>query len=206
MFHLHRLEHHQPLSRSHPVALGHIDRDDLAWHRGEDSTATGRRRAAAAAFQRELETLTIGKDHRARIFDETCGMRGAAFADDVDRAAFALVEQGRGDPRIRIEPETDRAGGVLLDRVEDRKVGGSLPDRIIRRIVADQPVELAFDESGVELGFDEIVFQQGVGEEGGVGLHRPDLDAFGDIGQGLDRVRPGLFPHDELGDHGIVMR
>ena len=97
-------------------------------------------------------------------------------------------------------------GGVLLDRVEDRKVGGSLPDRIIRRIVADQPVELAFDESGVELGFDEIVFQQGVGEEGGVGLHRPDLDAFGDIGQGLDRVRPGLFPHDELGDHGIVMR
>ena len=110
MFHLHRLEHHQPLACGDAVALGHIDRDDLARHGGDDRAVARCQRSAAACDQIELVRLPVGEYDHAFVVGEDgqrfewCGLgrvdRGELAALPQRHLPEAITDLGLGDLRV----------------------------------------------------------------------------------------------------------
>ncbi len=106
MFHLHRFEHHQPLAGANAVPLGHIDRDDLARHRGEDRSVARREGTAATRREIELVRLPVGKHHDALVIRKAGqGFEGCGLGR-IDRREFAALAQRHGQSQRAVEAET----------------------------------------------------------------------------------------------------
>jgi hypothetical protein len=102
-----------------------------------------------------------------------------------------------------VEPEAGKRG-LLFRRQCDHRSGA--PQRIVRLVVRNQPVQLPANEAGIDPGVLEIVVKQAIAEEAGIGPHRPDLDPVEHGRERVDRLVAIGAAGDQLGDHRIVER
>ncbi len=93
MLHLHRFEHHQPLTGSNRVSIGYIDRNHLARHRRDDVAVMRVVMAGAARGPVEFESLPVRENDHAFGIDKAGCILDAWPSSGDDGPAISLARQ-----------------------------------------------------------------------------------------------------------------